>query len=326
MNVLVTGASGFLGRRIVTALLRRGHTVRALVRAYSTVGPHLAAADVLAVDLLSGENLEPAFRNVEVLIHLAVPVMGEDPSAIATTGTRNLLAAAAASPLARLVLASSVVVYDWARVSEEVTEETPLATSDCAALGPYARAKLDQELIAREHADRLGWSLAVLRPAVIWGPGRRMAATVGPRLGPFRLVLGPRRELRLTFVDNCADAFVAAAESDLQGTINVADGDGTTAWTYARSVLARGDGVCLPVPWSLARGLSVLGNGLGRIAGKEDRLPDALRSSRFEARYHRTRVSTRRAREELGWQPQVDFDRAVAATAGGGAQRVGTEM
>ena len=73
MKVLVTGAGGFLGQRLVAALLRDGHAVRALVRPDSPFDPRgcSSAVEVFRADLSTTEDLAPAFEGVDVLVHLA---------------------------------------------------------------------------------------------------------------------------------------------------------------------------------------------------------------------------------------------------------------
>src|SRR5262249_34081121 len=130
LNVLVTGAGGFLGRSVVAALLRRGHRVRVLIRP-TTQTDGLAWADqveVFPADLRSGGPLAPAFDHIDALVHLAARVGGGNSAQMADTvvGTERLLEAMAASATRRLVLASSFSVYGWTAIHGTLTEESPL--------------------------------------------------------------------------------------------------------------------------------------------------------------------------------------------------------
>jgi uncharacterized protein YbjT (DUF2867 family) len=111
MRALVTGANGFLGRHVVSALLARGIEIRAMVRPAA----HLEAlgwpssVEVFRADLRSSRKLERAFEGVDVLLHLAAVVSGGEDAQFAgsVVGTERLLAAQASSASQRLVLWSS---------------------------------------------------------------------------------------------------------------------------------------------------------------------------------------------------------------------------
>jgi nucleoside-diphosphate-sugar epimerase len=111
MNVLVTGANGFLGRHVVSALLARGHRVRALVRPAARLDGlgWTASVEIFRADLRSTRELSPAFEGIDALVHLAAVVSGGEDAQFAgtVTGTERLLTAMAASPCRRLLLASS---------------------------------------------------------------------------------------------------------------------------------------------------------------------------------------------------------------------------
>src|SRR5271165_2962085 len=108
MKALVTGANGFLGRHVVASLLARGIDVRAMVRPAASLGAlgWPAAVEVFRADLRTSRELPRAFEGVEVLIHLAAVVSGEEDTKFAGTvaGTERLLEAMGTSVCRRLVL------------------------------------------------------------------------------------------------------------------------------------------------------------------------------------------------------------------------------
>src|SRR3954454_24761537 len=111
MKALVTGANGFLGRHVVSALLARGIGVRALVRPAACLEPlgWPSSVEAFRADLRTSCQLQRAFVGVDVLLHLAAVVSGgEDAQFVGTVvGTERLLAAMATSACQRLVLCSS---------------------------------------------------------------------------------------------------------------------------------------------------------------------------------------------------------------------------
>jgi UDP-glucose 4-epimerase len=321
MKLLVTGAGGFLGKRLVAALLRSGHSIRALVREkspFESIGSS-AAMDTFQADLSTTEDLAPAFDGVDALIHLAAAVTGDERRMIDATvnGTERLLAAMARSGCRRIVLASTFAVYDWSAIRSVLNEDSPLETdSGLHFRDAYARTKFHQERIARRVSREFGWDLTVLRPGYIWGRGPSDIAACSVSVGKLRLVIGPATRLPLTHVENCADLFAKAAADPraIGKTFNVVDGPGERIWTYVGDHLRLyGEGgIRVPISYALtSTAIKVLyAAGLNR----RDRLPSLLMPRRFEARLKPLIYSNRKAHEQLGWQPPLAYSDCMRLT------------
>jgi UDP-glucose 4-epimerase len=321
VTVLVTGAAGFLGRRVVTALADRGESVRALVR-----GPGDAAqlgfpagVEVARGDLRRPETLVGAVDGVDAVVHLAAAVAGDEEAAFsaAVVGTEHLLAALGGG-LRRFVLAGSVAVYDWGAARGTIDEDTPLVGEPWAR-GGYTVAKLWQERVVREAAATGRFQLVVLRPGFIWGPGNDAFAGVGQRVRGRWLVITGGARLPVTYVENCADCFALCVRDERAAhrTFNVIDGDGVDPRAYARAhLMQRGERAPLvPVPYPLAYGAARLARRTSVILfGPGGKLPSVLDPPRFEARFKPVRWSAARLRNELGWHPPVAFDEALRRT------------
>jgi nucleoside-diphosphate-sugar epimerase len=316
LKVLITGANGFLGRRVVAEFLARGHAVRALVRPAADV-ERLGWPDeveVFRADLRASRDLVPAFEGVDALVHLAAGVKGTEDAQFATSvvGTERLLDAMARSGTRRLVLASSYSVYDWSAIRGELDEESPVESPpDLYERDGYAVAKVWQERVARRMAGEHGWELTVLRPGFLWGRGNEYLAGLGQKIGPVHLVFGPSTRLPLTHVDNCAHAFAEATEDPraVGETFNVVDDEGPTTWGYLGEYLRETGqpGHRLPIPYGLAFAVVRLARWTSRrlFRGK-GKLPSILVPCRFEARFKPLRFGNRKLREVLGWSPPLD--------------------
>lgn len=321
MNVLVTGANGFLGRFVVAALLEQGHGVRALVRPAARVeGLWPDSVEVARADLRAQAPDGEAFAGVGAVVHLAATVRGDEGDALATSvaGTERLLDALASSDARRLVLASSIAVYDWHAAAGALTEETPL-TTDFDRRGAYALTKSWQERVVRRAAERHGLELVVLRPGFIWGPGAEWVDGVGQRLGGVLLVPGPARDLPLTYVENCADAFARAVTAGTGETLDVFDDERVSAWRYAQEWNRRsGAGTRLvPVPYAGAAALTRLAALANRVLfGGRGKLPSVLDAPRFEARFKPLRFPNARLRAALQPSQPWSFETALARTFG----------
>lgn len=323
MNVLVTGANGFLGRHVVAALLARGHRVRAMIRPATRVEPlgWPAPVQVIRADLRSAQNLEAAFEGVDALVHLAASVTGGEDAQFAATvvGTERLLSAMARTSCRRLVLASSFSVYDWSEARGTLDEDTPAEpVPDLYARDGYAVAKAWQERVTRRFAAEHGWDLTVLRPGFIWGRDHAYNAAMGQQAGRFQVVIGPFTRLPLTHVENCADLFaLAVTDERAKGqTLNVVDSGGPRIWSFLGEYF-RGSGerrIRIPVPYHLAYWM--ISAAFATVFRRNLKLPGLLIPYRFEARLKPLRYTNRRAQEVLGWRPPLSFQQCLARTFG----------
>lgn len=312
MRVLVTGANGFLGREVVAGLLRSGHFVRAMVRPAANLSDlnWPDAVEVIRADLRATRDLEAAFDDIDVLIHLAAAVTGGEDAqfAAAVVGTERLLDAMARSNTRRVVLASSFSVYDWRRARGTLDESTPIAAgADLYERDGYAVAKAWQERVVRARAEQRGWALTVLRPGFIWGCGNAYLACLGQRLGRVHLVFGPRTRIPLTHVEACAAGFVLAAENPraIGETFNLVDDDEVRVWGYLGDYLKH-RGVRewrVPIPYFAALAGVRLAHATSKwVFRGKGKLPGLLIPCRFEARFKPLRYSNQKARNLLGWE------------------------
>jgi UDP-glucose 4-epimerase len=324
MKVLVTGAGGFLGRQVVERLRARGTAVRALLRPSATAPGGWDGVEVVRADLRVHPELEPLVDRVDAIVHLAAAVAGDEDVQFVSTvvGTERLLGAMARTQVSRLLLASSLVVYDWQRARGTLDEDTPLA-ANIYRLGGYAIAKHWQERLTTRMAKEHGFQLTVLRPGFIWGRGRAAIAGMGRILGPLYVMIGPGTRLPLTHVENCADCIANCLENPaaVGRVFNVVDSDDVRVWRYARehARASASMGVPLPVPYWMGLGVAHLAAGLSRLFfGHRGRLPSLLRPCRFQAQFKPLRYSNRRLREILGWKPPLTFEACLARTYGSG--------
>src|SRR5262249_31375421 len=188
MRALVTGANGFLGRHVVSALIARGIDVRALVRPAARLDElgWPASVEVFRADLRSSRELPRAFEGVNVLVHWAAVVSGGEDVQFAGTvaGTERLLDAMATSTCRRLVLCGSCSVYDFSSTRGTLDEDAPLhKTLDVYSRDGYTIAKWWQERVSRRFADKHGWDLTVLRPGFIWGRDHAYLSALGQQFG-----------------------------------------------------------------------------------------------------------------------------------------------
>lgn len=210
--VLVTGGTGFLGRRLVERLLAQGRTVTILAR---TPAPDLAARGVRFVCTALDDTpaVRAACAGVETVFHVAakVGVWGRDDDFFRANvlGTRALLAGARAHSALRFVHTSTPsVVYNGAPLAG-ADESLPLTTR-CPSAYPLTKAIAEREVLA---ADSPALRTIALRPHLIWGVGDphlvpRVLARA--RAGRLRIVGDGRNRVDLVHVENAVDAHLLA--------------------------------------------------------------------------------------------------------------------
>ncbi|MEP7088683.1 MAG: NAD-dependent epimerase/dehydratase family protein [Nocardioidaceae bacterium] len=211
MRVLVTGASGMLGRRTAETLEARGDDVTVLQRRPSGLPFREVLGDVADPGVVAG-----AVRGQDAVLHLAakVDVVGrwEDYVHANIEGTRAVVAACRSAGVGRLVQVSSPSV---AHAGEPLVGVGAAPADPVAARGHYARSKAVSETEALA-ADGPDLAVLAIRPHLVWGPGdTQLVARIVARARAGRLpVLGSGAALiDTTYVDNAADALVAATDA-----------------------------------------------------------------------------------------------------------------
>lgn len=325
MKVLVTGANGFIGRHVVDSFLKTGHEVRALVRQSVTLDGMAweGQVEVARADLRSSRDLDRACSGVDAVLHIAARMGGGEPEQFETTvaGTERLLEALRAAGGARVVLASSYAVYDWSAIEGRLTEDSPVVRENVFRRGPYTVAKVWQERVARRMATEEGFELTVLRPGFVWGRDHVVLAGMGQRYGGLYVVFGRSTLLPLTYVENCADAFVAATVDGaaVGETFNVVDDEPVTARRYTTEYLRRTGtpGRVVSVPYGSVLAISRLGSAVGaRLFPDGGDLPDVLVPERLEALFKPLQFPNQKIRSGLGWSPRVSFEEALRRSYG----------
>ncbi|MGY1822988.1 NAD-dependent epimerase/dehydratase family protein [Geodermatophilus sp. SYSU D00079] len=316
MRVLVTGASGMLGRATATGLLDRGDEVTVLQRRPSG----LPCREVLG-DVADPAVVARAVRGQDAVLHLAAKVDVTGPWAEYASanigGTRAVLDACRAADVGRLVHVSSPSVAHAGTALAGVGAEPADAGR---ARGHYARSKAVAEVDALA-ADSPSLAVLVVRPHLVWGPGdpqlveRIVARARGGRLP----VIGSGAALiDTTYVDNAAAALLAAVDAcgPVHGEALVVSNGQPRPVAEVLARLCRAAGVRGPrgrVPYRAAYGVGAAVEGLWAATRRRSTPP----LTRFLAEQLATAhwFDQRRTRAALGWRPQVTLDEGFARLA-----------
>ncbi|MGF1568127.1 MAG: NAD-dependent epimerase/dehydratase family protein [Nodosilinea sp.] len=323
MHVLVTGASGFLGQYVVANILRQGHSVRAVVRPNrdrATLSwTNHGAVEIVEADLTVATGLDAVVAGVDGVIHLAASKSGDFSEAYQGTvvTTKHLLDAMALAQVWRLVLVSSFSVYDYSQLPDgSVLDEACAVDAYPAQRDAYAQTKLLQEQAVVEFMTHPLAAVTVIRPGMIYGRGALWNACHGTGVGPLWLVIGPTGQMPLTYVENCADAIVAAlaAEGAVGATINIVDDNLPDRRAYTNALVRHSDHPpkAFPVSWSLLRGVTQATWVVNqRVFRGRPKLPGLLIPARLDARLKPLTYSNTRAKKLLQWHPQYSWSEAL---------------
>ena len=329
MRLLITGATGFLGVATTRAAVASGHEVVALVRPTARLSDDIwgdEAVTVVRGDLRQNGPWVAAVQGVDVVVHLAAAASGDLPTQFQGTvlATENLLRWLDLREVRRFVHISSFSVYDFASIPTNgaVTESSPIEYSP-QLRDAYTTTKLLQESIVRTAAQLAECELVVIRPGAIYGPGKDWnfgaAMTIGSSIA---LVFSPTATFRLTYVDNCADAIIAACSAPAAGqTLNIVDDEMPDHIGFHRACRRAGGttAMSIPVPWWL---LAAVGRSAKfvdrRFLNGRAKLPEFLAFRRQQARWKPLNYSNSLAKSTLGWQPSVTLAEGIRRTVGGG--------
>jgi nucleoside-diphosphate-sugar epimerase len=322
-RMLVTGAAGFIGARVLQCLLDRGfRNLVCFVRPSSELGeveaiierkPTGSRIELLKGNLLSREDCEAASKDVAVIFHLAAGI-GEKsfPDAFlnSVVATRNLLdASLRCTLLRRFVLVSSFAVYSNCQKPRGrlLDESCPIEERPELRGEAYCFAKVKQELLVKEYGKNRGIPYVLVRPSSVYGAKRgEITGRVGVgTFGPY-LHLGGSNTIPFTYVDNCAEAIVLAGlVKGVDGeAFNVVDDDLPSSRWFLRSYKKNAKHfISIYVPHPISYVFCYLWEKYSRWS--EGQLPPVFNRKRWHAEWKKTRYSNQKLKSRLGWTPRV---------------------
>lgn len=281
MNVLVTGATGFIGRRLTAELVRRGARVACLVRMTSDITPLKGLpVRLITVGFEDAEALSAAVEGRDFVFHLAGVVQAVDERVFEESnveGTKRLVRACLehCPAVKKFVFVSSIAAAGPGSSEKPVTE-----SDEPRPVSAYGRSKLAAERVVLEAAAKL--PVTIIRPPNVLGPGsKELEAAV--KLVRRRLLPSfgdDRPRTSLIDVDDLVEALILAAESPAGAGRAYFVNDGRAyAWTDITRCIAEELGVKGPmikIPYRLQLLAAGLEEKAARRAGRAPRLTREL--------------------------------------------------
>ena len=321
--ILVTGAAGFIGPRVVGSLLERGFRhVRCLVRSSGNLARLKEVIDcrngvdlveIVAGNLLSREDCSILTKDVVLIYHLAAgsgTKAFSDAFLNSVVTTRNLLDAAHEHKcLRRFVNVSSFAVYTnrkkprWRVLDERCpVEEHPESRAEA-----YCFGKVKQDELVTEYGNKHAIPYVILRPGNVYGPGKNfIPGRIGIDSFGMYLHFGGSNPIPLTYVDNCADAIVQAGlKAGIDGEVfNIVDDDLPSSRRYLRLYKRNVKRFrSIYVPHALSYFFCYLWEKYSKWS--KGQLPPVYTRREWAATWKKTRYSNFKIKEMVGWTPSV---------------------
>lgn len=318
--ILVTGATGFIGSRLVGSLLELGfRNLRCFARPSSDTSmmnriacEYRTRVEVFTGNLLSPQDCEAATKDAAVIFHLAAGTghkLVPDAFMNSVVTTRNLLQATLTHRcLRRFVSVSSFAVYsNMGKPRRRVLDEScPVEQHPELRGEAYCFAKVKQEQMVTEYCGKFDIPYVIVRPGYVYGPGKSLTNRVGIDTFGVFLHLGGSNTIPLTYVDNCADAIALMGVTEgVDGDVfNIVDDDLPSSRQllrlYKKNVRRFGS---LYIPHFMSYFLCYLWEKYSTWS--EGQLPPAFNRRSWNAHWRKTQYSNTRVKTRVGWEQKV---------------------
>ena len=313
-RAFVTGGSGFVGGRLISALRARGIEVAALARSdVSAKKVEALGATSVKGDLDDAAALEAGMRGCDIVFHAAAHTDQFDPvdvhMRITARGTENVIAAARAAGVKRVVHVGTEAVLADGKPIVRADETRPLPAKAMGAY-PLTKGLAEQAVVA---ANQAGFETIVVRPRFVWGKGDTnlmpefIDAVKG---GKFGWIGGGHYLTSTTHVDNVVEGLLLAAERGTPGSIYfITDGAPVEFRDFITKLLATQgvDAGNRNLPRWVARTAVALTSWMKR---------PPLTKTAFALMAHEVTVDDSKARRELGYVGKKTIDEGLAELRG----------
>lgn len=231
MNILVTGGTGFIGRHLVSQLIKIGYKPKLLVRKTSNISYFREnSVEFVYGDIQDFASLKNAFCGIDIVFHCAAEVANHPKEKLFTAnvlGTENVCRAAFETGVKKLIYLSSVSVISG-NTNNPLTDGLPYI-----ATNPYGVSKIKAEKIVLQYRDK-GLKVAIFRPCMVYGEDEPHLFKLILKLLKFRMlpILGSGDKLlHLVYVENVVQVLISVLENEaaFNGTYIVADKEILTA-------------------------------------------------------------------------------------------------
>lgn len=316
MKTLVTGATGFIGKHLVPALLKEGKTVKCLVRLKSnTKNLETLGIELCYGDLLDKSSLEKAIEEVDVIYHLAAEVYSSKINEYYkknVIGTKNLIDICENKNIKKFIYLSSIAAVGPNQRKDILLDEQ----SPCYPSTPYGKSKLEAERILLKAIDSQNLPIVIIRAPIIYGPGQPNVLTrffTEINKGKFKMIGGGNNLKSFCYIDNLIDGLILAEKiKNSTGKIYFISDSKVYTPNELAQIIAMEEGVTLKkqfLPSSIASFCGILLFLLEKIFKRYSIDLYSIKTLTLDFG-----CSIKKAELELGYRPKIDIREGIRRT------------
>jgi len=325
--ILITGANGFIGSRVVETLLKYGfNNLRCFVRPSSDLAAltkiitsfNDAKIKIVKGNLLSVEDCKRATDGVSVIFHLAAGIEKTFPGSFMNSviATRNLLETVLENKTPKRFLnVSSFAVYSNMKIRRNsLLDENCEVESDPEQRGEaYCFGKVKQDEIVLEYSKKYNIPCVIVRPGYVIGPGKKtIPSRVGIDTFGIFLHLGGRNKIPLSYIDNCAEAIVLAGiKKGVDGQVfNIVDDDLPMSREFLKMYKKNVRYFkSIYIPYRIFYIFCYLWEQYSKWS--KGQMPPVFNRKKCAAEWKGNKYSNRKLKDLLGWRPKITMDKAL---------------
>jgi nucleoside-diphosphate-sugar epimerase len=310
-QVLVTGATGFLGGALARRLAQEGAQVKALARRpqkadYIKQQPNIS---IVEGDVTDAERMKQVTQDCSIVFHVAAGLGGTlaKQQQVNIDGTRNVMLAAAEAKVERVIHVSTIAVYGY-HYNGDITEDFEQKPGRV----PYNVSKSQGEAVVREIGDQHKLAYSIIRPGLIYGPrGKAWTATLFriAKRKPTPFVGDGHGKTHPIYVDDVVDLMtVLATHPEAVGQAFNCSPDPAPTWREFMGGYSRlaGHDRWLAVPPIIMRPIAPIIELFFTLTGEPQELPALVDFLQASKTYKMTK-----AHDLLGWQPKTDLQTGI---------------
>jgi nucleoside-diphosphate-sugar epimerase len=323
--ILITGANGFIGSKVVETLLAYGfNNLRCFVRSSSDLTKlnkiinsfPVANIEMVYGNLLSRNDCQIASKGVAIIFHVAAGIEKTFPGCFMNSvmTTQNLLESIIQNEtFKRFLNVSSFAVYSNMKIKRGglLDEDCELEDQFMSRYDAYCFGKVKQDEIVMEYGEKYKIPYVIIRPGAVYGPGAKGPIHSRVGIGTFGIFLhiGGSNRLPLTYIDNCADAIVlAGVKRGVSGEVfNIIDDNLPISRKFLRMYK---DDVkhfkSFYIPYRVFYLFCYLWEKYSMWS--DGQLPLAFNRRKCAAEWKGNRYSNKKLKDLLGWKPKVSTE------------------
>ncbi len=311
MRGFVTGATGFIGQRLVSRLIEKGWDVTALVRNTTHTLPN--KVKVIKGDILQPDTFEDSGMGADIVYHLAALISfnykkKDEMIKVNARGTANILKLARLWGVKCSVVVSSACTIGLSYSPDNVLDENAAYNEALIKRNPYMQSKVMAEQEALAVADKQ--HVTIVNPTTVYGPGdfRLNSGTLIKKISNSSFLPVPPGGSNVIDVDDVVEGIIMAAEKGNSGKRYIL-GNENMPFSRIFSDIVEVTGcnpIMFPIPYFIKQPFSIAVDIVGRIINSSFITRQVIEDM-FYFKYYSNNLAVR----ELGWRPIYSFRNSV---------------